>query len=87
MDKIIFEKVTELVENCNKELERNIEAGDRIVEDLGFDSIQLINLQVTLEDTFDFMFDPIDDDFSEIFYNIDSICKYLEGKKGTGNVL
>jgi len=87
MDKMIFEKVTELVENCNKELERNIEAGDRIVEDLGFDSIQLINLQVTLEDTFDFMFDPIDDDFSVIFYNIDSICKYLEGKKGTGNVL
>lgn len=50
------------------------------LRDLGFDSISLIELQVEIEDEFEFLFDAIEDDFDEIFFSFESLCKYVMGR-------
>ncbi|NDV57969.1 acyl carrier protein [Bacteroides sp. 519] len=45
--------------------------------DLAFDSIAIVNLQVLLEDEFDFRFNPVVDDFSKIFYSIETLTYYI----------
>lgn len=49
---------------------------------LGFDSIMLVILQITLEDTFHIRFDPVKDDFREIFSTVGTICSYVENSLG-----
>ena len=52
------------------------------MDDLGFDSVNLLYLQVAVEDEFDIKFDPILDDFSEIFRNLKNLCECVERKLG-----
>lgn len=54
----------------------------RLQEDLKMESLQLIELQIELETAFSISFDPIEDDFFEIFQTIgtlyDAVAKKLE---------
>lgn len=45
----------------------------RLQEDLEMESLQLVELQVELETVFSITFDPIEDDFFEIFQTIGTL--------------
>lgn len=45
--------------------------------DLGFDSIAIVSLQVSLEDEFDFRFDPLSIDFSQVFKSVKTLTDYI----------
>lgn len=54
-------------------------------EDMGLDSIDLAVLQIELEDRWNIRFDPLEDDFSRIFYSVRSLCEFLELRIGENN--
>ena len=77
MDKIV-KKIRELViENAEIE-DKSIEilSGKNLVEDLGYDSVGLINLICELEEEFDISFDGIDE-LIEKFNTYDSIVNLV----------
>lgn len=47
-------------------------------KDLNFDSVMLIVLQVDIEDTFHIRFDPIQEDFQQIFTTVRSMSQYVQ---------
>lgn len=56
----------------------------RLQEDLGMESLQLVELQIELESMFRITFDPMEDDFFEIFQTVGSLYDTMERKlKGT----
>lgn len=57
----------------------SLESNERLREDLGLDSINLVNLQVEIEDRFSIYFDPLSMDISKIFATIGSIREFIEG--------
>lgn len=50
-------------------------------DELEMDSMTMVMFQVEIEETFQFTFDPIEDDFGEIFETIGSLSSYLESRK------
>lgn len=46
-------------------------------EDLGFDSLAIVRLQISLEDNFNFRFDPVNTDFISVFNSIDNLTTFL----------
>ena len=58
----------------NKELNLN----NSLKNDLGFDSISLVELQILIEEEFNIRFNPIETDLSEVFKTIASLIEYLE---------
>lgn len=56
----------------------NVSLKSKLREDLGLDSVSLINFQILIEDEFDIRFNPIEDDITRIFYDINSLVDYLE---------
>jgi len=70
-----------LIENFDWIKKNNIIYNSKINEDLGFDSISLINLQILIEDNFEIRFNPMEDDITEIFDSIDSLISFIEKKK------
>lgn len=77
MKKDVYLTIKDIVINIMDE-EYEIKKESLFVNDLGFDSINLLYLQVAVEDEFDIKFDPVQDDFSEIFKDIKSLCDYVE---------
>lgn len=51
-----------------------------LTDDLHMESIHIVSLQVELEDEFGIEFDPLEDDFFEIFQTIGSVCETIEKK-------
>lgn len=49
-----------------------------IRKDLNFDSVMLVVLQIDIEDEFHIRFDPVRDDFQQIFTTVRSIGRYVE---------
>ncbi len=47
-------------------------------EDLEFDSIMLVVLQIDIEDAFHIRFNPLTDDCSVVFTTIRNICFYIQ---------
>ena len=56
------------------------EDGTRLADDLQLDSFDLITLQVQLEENFDFEFDPLEDNFVEIFECIGKLKDFIKKK-------
>lgn len=74
-----------LFDLINEEADRpfsDINDGCRLEEDLHMDSLNLAFLQIKIEDTFQFEFDPINDDFEECFNSFGSLCQYIAKKCG-----
>lgn len=61
--------------NENKDIQ-NLE-GKNLVDDLGYDSISLMQLIAEIEDTFDISMD--DDVLIDAFDNYNSLLEYMEG--------
>ena len=71
--KYIFEIITEL----NPEVsELDLEKNYSLIDDLGFDSLMLINFIVRIETKFNFSF-KIDDDINLLADNLDKIAEYI----------
>lgn len=82
----LFDKVAESVmavcQKTNRIPDKLFTAGMHLRDDIGLDSIDLVILQIDIEDRFHIRFDPLKDDFSEIFYSIGTLCEFLEKKTG-----
>lgn len=71
--KYIFEIITEL----NPEVsELDLEKNYSLIDDLGFDSLMLINFIVRIETKFNFSF-KIDDDINLLADNLDKLAEYI----------
>ena len=55
----------------------SILAEHRLRDDLGLDSLAMVNLQVIIEDEFDMRFDPIETDLAEVFETVESLADFL----------
>ncbi len=62
------------------------EAGDeaRLREDLGLDSLHLVELQMRVEDRFRVRFDPLDDGFIEAFETVGGLHRYVRRLRADG---
>ncbi len=54
----------------------------RIADDLQMDSFDIVTLQVVLEDNFGFEFNPLEDDFEEIFQTMENLEQFVRSKYG-----
>jgi len=54
----------------------------RFREDLCLDSINMVNLQVSVEEQFDMRFDPISSDLTEVFGSVGSLVSFLLAEDG-----
>lgn len=77
MDKQIEEKVIKMICEIIGCEEKDIHDKGILLEDLGYDSITKIQLQVEIEDEFGFLFDPLEDDFDDIFSTVEKLCQYV----------
>ena len=77
--------IMEVLQKHHKEFGREIQGNVLLKDDLGLDSIDLVILQVELEDKFRIRFEPLEDNFSKIFYSIKTLCDCLEKKIGENN--
>ena len=50
---------------------------DSLKNDLGFDSLALVHLQVAIEDEFGFRFDPVRTDFISVFDKVVNLITFL----------
>lgn len=72
----IFDRVVRIIHDV-LESEEVVTREATFADDLMFDSVSLLYLQVAVEDEFDIRFDPLTDDFTSIFYSVDSLCKNI----------
>lgn len=70
--------IEEMLQENYRDFDQQITEDMRLREDIGLDSIDLVVLQVEIEDQWDIRFNPLDDDFLEIFDSINSLCEFLE---------
>ena len=74
----VFEKVSEILsELSEKEI---IDLEDKLQDDLGLDSLQMVLLLVTLEENFEIVFDETDMnpfDLINVFHVVNLVEKYL----------
>ena len=71
----IYEKVSAfLIEDLEIE-EEKIEGGARLKEDLGIDSLEVVDVVVLVEDQFGYKMKP--EDFKEI-KTLDQFCKFIQ---------
>lgn len=52
----------------------------RLRDDLDLDSLDMVNLQIAIEDTFNISFDPIETDIAEAFESVESLANYLSSR-------
>lgn len=52
----------------------------RLADDLQLDSFSIITLQVAIEDNFHIQFDPLEDDFVEIFCTMGQLVDFVDRK-------
>lgn len=60
--------------------ERLQDTNCKLADDLQLDSFAIVTLQVAIEDNFDILFDPLEDDFVEIFCTIGHLVRFIAGK-------
>ncbi len=77
----MFEKLENLLVKNFQWIEKDtIKNSSKIREDLGLDSISLVNLQILVEDEFQIKFNPVEDDITRIFNTIDSLLSFIKEK-------
>ena len=76
---IVLNKIQEIILNNFKWIiSKDICLESNLKNDLGFDSISLVELQILIEEEFNIRFNPIETDLSEVFKTITSLIEYLE---------
>lgn len=79
----IIEIVTEMFRNSavyNKDVTVNAET--QIQDELGFDSIMLIVLQIDIEDAFHIRFDPVEEDLQQVFLTVRTLTDSVQNHMG-----
>lgn len=82
-EKKLFHAVVDVInQTCEDDMaaccpETEITRDTDLKLDLGLDSIGLVVLQVNLENQFGIQFDPLEDDFDEIFYRVQDVYRYV----------
>lgn len=82
-DDVILNKVRRLIADtpgCLLEFDR-ILPEHRLYQDLGIDSLSVVDLMVTLEDTFNVYFDPVKTDLSTVFDTVISLVAFIENER------
>jgi len=69
--RIIKERFHRVVQNKPILLE------DKLGDDLGLDSVHLVDLIVAIEDEFNIRFDPMEVDLVEVFKTVESLVNYI----------
>ena len=77
MEQSIYDKVIECIKKVMEDKEQKILPESRLQDDLLMESIHILMLQVALEETFYFQFDPMEDNFRQIFATVNSVCDYV----------
>lgn len=80
MDHHLFNKIVRCIQTACEGTAGEVRAESRLREDLDMESLQLVLLQVELESEFGFTFDPLDDDFRQIFQTAESVYDYVKAK-------
>lgn len=76
---MVFEKVQELLaEALNIEDKNTITRESNIVQDLGADSLDMVELLMSLEDNFGIV---VPDEVANDLVTVDAIVKYIEANK------
>lgn len=75
----IFFKVREMIAAVAKRLTSEVELDHALVDDLGIDSIQILELLSALEDTFGFELE-VDDIRPESFQSVQAVLHFVERK-------
>jgi len=76
---MLLNKIQEIIlNNFDWIKEKDICLESNLKDDLGFDSISLVELQILIEEEFNIRFNPIETDLSEVFKTIASLIEYLE---------
>ncbi|WP_340023746.1 acyl carrier protein [Paenibacillus sp. FSL K6-1096] len=75
----LFFKVRETIAAVAKRLTSEVELDHALVDDLGIDSIQILELLSALEDTFGFELD-VDDIRPESFRSVQAVLHFVERK-------
>ena len=79
----IIEIVTEMFRNSagyNKDV--TVSDKTRIQDELGFDSIMLIVLQIDIEDAFHIRFDPVEEDLQQVFLSVRTLTDSVQSNMG-----
>lgn len=77
MDQNTYDRVVICIQNACEKKFPHIRLESKLQEDLGMESLQLVMLQVGLEEEFSYTFDPLEDNFREIFSTVESVCNYF----------
>ena len=77
MEQKIYNKVVNCIKSVMKNKEQEIRPESRLQEDLLLESIHILMLQVALEEVFYFQFDPMEDNFRQIFATVKSVSDYV----------
>lgn len=75
--------VTEMFRNSagyNKEV--TVSPETQIQDELGFDSIMLIVLQIDIEDAFHIRFDPVEEDLQQTFLSVQTLTDSVQSHMG-----
>lgn len=80
MDQNLFNKVVGCIQTACEGHVGEVRPEKRLQEDLNMESLQLVLLQVELEIAFGFTFDPLEDDFRQIFHTAESVYDYVKAR-------
>jgi acyl carrier protein len=85
-DSVVFDKTIDQVTVILSEtrgclLERGqIGPSHRLREDLGLDSLAMVDVMVAMEDAFSIQFDPVTTDLEQVFGSVGSLASFLQNQ-------
>ena len=80
MDRDLFDRIVDCIQTACEGAAGEVRPESRLQENLGMESLQLVLLQVELEAAFGFTFDPLEDDFRQIFRTVESVYGYVKAR-------
>jgi acyl carrier protein len=83
-----LEKLNKLVEKVMRDASLRVERitpCSRLREDLGMDSIALVDLMVELEGVFDIWFDPLNPQLPKAFHSMETLSQFIAGSQRRGS--
>jgi acyl carrier protein len=76
-EKEIYQSLKKIIVDLFNVEENEVAPNKRLREDFGLDSINMVNLQVSVEDGFDIRFDPVTTDLAEVFSSVDALTNFI----------
>lgn len=80
MNKALYIRLKRCIDKALECETESLRGDMSLIDDLNMESLQLVTLQVELEDEFQIEFDPLEDDFYEIFKTINTVYETIERK-------